>query len=150
EHKASLIERFNRTLKTIMWKKFTEERSQRWLEILPELLDTYNNKIHSALSNRTPKEASDPELEEEIWEDQYGDYVKKMEESKNDEKNDSILQLGDWVRISKVKGTFEKGYTNNFSTEIFKIVEKRFTNPITFILEDYNGEILKGSFYEEE
>ena len=60
------------------------------------------------------------------------------------------LKVGHSVRISRVKGTFEKGYLPNWSTEIFKIIEKLYTNPVTYILQDYKGERIKGSFYEEE
>ncbi|XP_056645109.1 uncharacterized protein LOC130450631 [Diorhabda sublineata] len=60
------------------------------------------------------------------------------------------LNLGDLVRISKAKHTFEKGYTPNFTTELFKITKVKITNPVTYLLEDMTGSPIRGCFYEEE
>ena len=49
EHKASMIERLNRTLKRIMWKRFTVEQNHRWIHILDDLIEQYNKTIHSLL-----------------------------------------------------------------------------------------------------
>jgi hypothetical protein len=45
--KAALVERFNRTLKTRMWKYFTENRTKVWVDVLPNLVRSYNNTTHS-------------------------------------------------------------------------------------------------------
>ncbi|XP_037911935.1 uncharacterized protein LOC119652069 [Hermetia illucens] len=58
--------------------------------------------------------------------------------------------VGDHVRISKYKHVFEKGYTPNCTAEIFKIREIRITNPVTYLLEDYEGNKIEGGFYEPE
>jgi hypothetical protein len=58
--------------------------------------------------------------------------------------------VGDRVRISKVKSLFEKGYEPNWSIEIFTIIEAKPTKPYTYLLKDYQDEIIKGTFYEEE
>ena len=61
-----VIERFNRTLKNLMFKKFTENGNRIWIKILPELLDFYNNKKHRTIKF-TPTEASkNPELIRDI------------------------------------------------------------------------------------
>ncbi|KAJ8911128.1 hypothetical protein NQ315_003304 [Exocentrus adspersus] len=57
---------------------------------------------------------------------------------------------GDVVRISKFKGVFEKGYTANYSTELFKIAKVNVTNPVTYLLEDMSNHPIKGCFYESE
>jgi hypothetical protein len=55
------------------------------------------------------------------------------------------------VRISVVKGKFEKGYTPNWSKEVFKIIEvDKSDNPVMYQLEDLEGELIKGKFYNEE
>lgn len=59
-------------------------------------------------------------------------------------------QIGDFVRISKYKHVFEKGHTPNWTTEIFKIRKIQLTNPVTYLLEDYKGDPVKGGFYELE
>ena len=44
--KVSICERFNRTLKHEMWKKFSLRRNCKWLDILPDLLTAYNERKH--------------------------------------------------------------------------------------------------------
>ena len=61
-----------------------------------------------------------------------------------------IFRISENVRISKHKHIFEKGYTPNWTTEIFKIKRIQITNPTTYILEDYQGNTIKGGFYEHE
>ena len=59
--------------------------------------------------------------------------------------------MGDRVRISKYKITlFGKGYTPNWSEEVFVIVGIQHTNPTTYVIKDYNNEIIEGSSYEYE
>ena len=60
--------------------------------------------------------------------------------------------IGDKVRVSRIKGIFEKGYVHNWSEEIFTIdgVKHIECEPTTYTLEEYNGEKLKGCFYPEE
>lgn len=61
------------------------------------------------------------------------------------------FKVGDPVRLSKYKMLFEKGYTPNWTTEIFKIRKVQYhTDPITYLLSDYQGNEIKGSTYAEE
>ncbi|XP_024887582.1 uncharacterized protein LOC112464679 [Temnothorax curvispinosus] len=60
------------------------------------------------------------------------------------------FKAGDSVRVSKYKTIFEKGYTPNWTTEVFKIVKVQHTNPVTYLLEDYRGKSVAGAFYEYE
>ena len=55
--KASIIERFNRTLKTWMWKKFSLRGNYKWIDILPDLLKRYNGKVHRTIGMR-PKDVT--------------------------------------------------------------------------------------------
>ena len=58
--------------------------------------------------------------------------------------------IGDKVRISKKKKTFEKGYTTSWTEEIFTIAEVKHTSPVTYKIADLNGEEIQGTFYEPE
>lgn len=58
--------------------------------------------------------------------------------------------VGEWVRISRTKGLFEKGYDVNWSREAYKITEVKQTTPITYTIADYKGETIKGSLSTEE
>jgi len=59
--------------------------------------------------------------------------------------------MGDIVRISKYKRKiFDIGYTPKWTEEVFVIKKIQPTSPITYIIKDLNGDIIKGSFYEKE
>ena len=64
--------------------------------------------------------------------------------------NKQKFTVGDNVRISKYRGIFDKGYTPNWSNEIFVIRKINLTNPITYFLKDEKGENILGGFYEME
>ncbi|XP_012054324.1 PREDICTED: uncharacterized protein LOC105617376 [Atta cephalotes] len=60
----------------------------------------------------------------------------------------SKFKVGNSVRVSKT--IFEKGYTPNWTTEVFTIVKIQRTNPVTYLFEDYRGKSVAGVFYEHE
>jgi hypothetical protein len=61
------------------------------------------------------------------------------------------LKVGDFVRISRKRHVFEKGYLPNFTEEVFKVA-KVISNhaPHRYELEDLAGEQIKGRFAPEE
>ena len=63
---------------------------------------------------------------------------------------DAKFKVGDHVRISKYKNIFAKGYTPNWSEEVFVINKIKNTVPWTYVINDLNGEEITGSFYEKE
>lgn len=140
EKKASICERFNRTLKTYMWKQFSLRGNYKWVDILPELIHQYNNKIHRSIKMR-PNDVNIAQEEK---------LVKMLNTSNKYPRKKSKFKVGDHVRISKYKGVFEKGYTPNWSVEIFTIDEVQKTKPVTYKIRDYENEILEGCFYEFE
>ena len=66
----------------------------------------------------------------------------------NDE--DPKFQVGDYVRISKYKNIFTKGYTPNWSEEFFVISKIKNAVPWTYVINDLNSEEINGAFYEKE
>ncbi len=56
--------------------------------------------------------------------------------------------VGDKVTISRKKGAFEKGYTSNWTEELFTVSDIQNTNPVTYKIKDLNGEEIQGTFYE--
>ena len=53
--KAVMVERLNRSLKEIMWKRFTVQGNQKWVKLLPEVVEIYNNRIHSSIKTTAQK-----------------------------------------------------------------------------------------------
>ena len=65
-------------------------------------------------------------------------------------KKNPKFKVGDHVRISKYKNIFAKGYTQNWSEEVFIVSKTKDTVPWTYVISDLNGEKITGSFYEKE
>ena len=142
EEKSSVCERWNRTIKTKMWKQFTIQGNTKYIDILPKILKQYNNTKHSSIK-MTPTEASKKKNEVTVYYNLYGDTETLSSQPK--------FKVGDRVRISKYKRTtFDKGYTPNWTEEIFIIDKIQYTNPITYKIKDLNNEEIRGSFYEAE
>ena len=57
--------------------------------------------------------------------------------------------IGDHVRTSKYKNIFAKGYTPNWSEDVFVIKKVKNTVPWTYIINDLSGEEIIGTFYEK-
>ena len=142
ESKSVVVESFNRTLKNRMWRQFTERQDRRWVDTLEELVHDYNHSKHSSIG-MTPAEAHTGKHNAELLERQ---------EARDDgrPKKKPKFKVGDRVRISRVKGTFEKGYHPNWSYEVFTVAEALETKPATYRLRDHRGEVIQGSFYEPE
>ena len=148
EEKSSVCERWNRTIKDKMYKRFTMQNNTVYVDILPKILASYNNSRHRSIG-MTPFQARKPENYGKVYFNLYGDLARENNRTKTNKKNE--FRVGDRVRISKYKRvTFDKGYTPNWTEEVFIIDEIRFTNPITYKIKDLNGEVIKGTFYREE
>ena len=142
EEKSSIAERWVRTIKEKMWKYFTDNNTYKYIDALPDLVEDYNNTVHSS-TKLTPKEASKKKNELTVWRNLYPDRYKKYNITPK-------FSVGDEVRITKKKKVFEKGYTTRWTEEIFTITEIQNTNPVTYKLADLQGEEIKGTFYEPE
>ena len=60
------------------------------------------------------------------------------------------FKVGDYVRKADKRNIFSKGYTSNWNRELFKVNEALETHPPTYKIEDINGEIIEGKYYEQE
>lgn len=137
--KASIVERFNRTLKSLMFREFSYNGTYHWINMYKQLVKRYNETKHRTIKMAPMDVNSKNE-----------DYLLKTVYNRLKIFKQHKFHVGDYVRISKYKHLFEKGYTPNFSTEVFRIKSIQITNPVTYILEDYQGNPIKGGFYEEE
>lgn len=74
-----------------------------------------------------------------------------VEASTSQSRRSAKFKVGDYVRLSKYRMLFDKAYTPNWTTEIFKIRKVQYQNdPITYLLNDYQNKEIKGSVYAEE
>jgi len=123
-------------------KYFTANSTRKYIDILDEFVNRYNNTVHSSIK-MTPTEANKRENETQVWRNLYGDYSPP-------ERKAPKFSIDDKVRITEKKSIFEKGYTPCWTEEIFVVSEVSYTDSITYKLKDLNGEEIKGSFYEQE
>lgn len=139
EMKASICERFNRTLKEKMWRMFSLHGNYKYVPYLQDLVKEYNNTKHRTIKMK-PSEVN-KDNEQLLLETVY----KQAQVFKRPK-----FKIGDHVRLSRYKGVFAKGYEPNWSTEIFKITNVYITNPTTYTIKDYKGVPIEGKFYEKE
>jgi len=102
EEKYCVVERWNRTMKEYMFKYFSANSTRKYLDVLDEMLNNYNNTRHSSIK-MTPSEASLKKNETAVYRNLYPDHDRQSSKPK--------FKIGDRVRITKRKKTFEKAYT---------------------------------------
>ena len=101
-----------------MFKYFSANNTRKLVDVLDLLVDQYNNSIHSSIK-MTSKEASRKENEDKVWRNLYSELGDKTLAPK--------FSIGDHVRITNQKKTFDKGYTQRWTEEVFKISNIKLT-----------------------
>ena len=140
--KAAVVERFNRTFKTKMYKFFTAKKTKNYITNLQQLVNSYNNTRHRSIG-MTPTEASNIKS--------LKDKIKLFNKLYPLRKRDKvILKKGDYVLVTKLRKTFRKGYIANWSKEKFIIYKVFRSNPTLYQLVDLKGTIIEGRFYIQE
>ena len=134
EDKSLVPERFIRTLKNKLYKHLTATGKNVYYNVLDNIVNEYKNTKHNTIKMK-PKDV--------------GNNNKRVYIDEHNE-NRSRFKVGDRVRISKFKNIFAKGYTPNWSREIFIVNKINDRVPYTYNIKDLNNEEIIGSFYERE
>ena len=143
EQKSAVVERFNRTIKTRIWTYLSNRGTVRWVDVIHDLVDAYNNWRHRAMGMAS----ADVEQKDEnrLWVRLFGDgdtYIQPQ-----------ILQ-GAIMRASSHKTIFDKRYITNLTKKHFTVSKamppKKGTKRRVYKLVDYNDEDVIGSCYPEE
>ena len=134
EGKSVVAERFIRTLKSKIYKYMTSISKNMCNDKLDDIVDKYNNTYHTTIKMKPINVKNNT-------------YINTDKEINNEEPK---LKVGDRVRISKYKNIFAKGYTPNWSEEVFVIKKVKNTVPWTYVINDLNGEETTGIFYEKK
>ena len=148
EEKSSVVERWNRTMKEKMFKYFSANSTRKYIDILDEMVNNYNNTKHSSIK-MTPLEASDKKNKNRVWLNLNGSKGSNL----NGKATNPVkpkFSVGDKVRITKKKKVFEKGYTPRWTEEVFTVFQVQYTDPPTYKISDHHGEEIQGTFYEQE
>ena len=134
EGKSVAAERFIRTLKNKLYKHMTVTVKSIYYNVLDDVVNKYNNTKHSTIKMK-PKD---------VKIDNKRVYIDEHNEK------DSRFKVVDRVRISKFKNIFAKGYTPNWSREMFTVNKINDTVPYMYNIKDLNDEEIVGSFYDRE
>ena len=144
ETKASIVERLQRTVKTKMFRYFTDKNTLRYVEVLPDLMLSYNKTHHRSIG------MAPADVDRTVDDDVRRRLAEKWSATAENRAKTSAIKVGDSVRISIARAPFRKGYLPQWTEEIFTVSEKKKTRPTTFRVQDYAGDPLRGTFYAEE
>ena len=133
EGKSVVAERFIRTLKNKLYKHMTATGKNVYYDVLDDVVNKYNNTKHSTIKMKP----IDVKNNKRVYIDEHNE-------------KDSRFKVADRVRISRYKNIFGKGYTPNWSKEIFIVDKINDTVPYTYNLKDLNDEEIIGNFYDKE
>ena len=133
EGESVVAERFIRTLKNKLYKHMTATGNNVYYDVLDDVVNKYNNTKHSTIKKKPINVGNN----KRVYTDEHNE-------------KDSRFKVGDRVRISKFKNIFAKGYTPNWSKEIFIVDKINDTVPYTYNIKDVNDEEIIGSFYDGE
>lgn len=139
--KAAVVERFNRTLKSRMFRYFTYSNTKRYIDVLQQLTDAYNHTKHSSIKME-PASVTLANAQEAM---------RNIRAKYKPISRVTKYKVHQLVRISRKRNTFEKGYEAGWSEELFRISKVLgHRKPPVYELKDLNGEEIDGFFYEEE
>jgi hypothetical protein len=139
--KPSIVERFNRTLKEIMWKYFAQNDNLNWIGYFGNIINFYNNKYHLTLK-MTPTEARMKENYNKVKSvmSQFSEFNNRNYHNK------PKYKLGDKVRILLKQGMFTKGYKPKWSEEIYKINEIKYNGVWFYKVTNLNPDIFQALY----
>ena len=139
--KCAIVERFIQTLEGKIYKYLDAKNTLRYVDVLQSIIFSYNHSKHRSLGV-SPVNVTAVN-EDALWNKQYRNYLYSKSVK-------SLFNVGDKVRITKYRKTFQRGYLSNWRTEIFQIAFRLKTYPVTYILIDKENEIIRGGFYSKE
>ena len=131
--KSVVTERFIRTLKNKIFEYTRAVSKNIYFDVLGDIIDKYDNTVDKTIKMKPI----------DVTSDSYAEYNEDSNVTK------PKLKVGDFVRISKYKSIFVKGYTQNWSQEVSVINKIKDTVPWAYVISDLNGEKFAGSFYEK-
>ena len=145
DHKATIVERFNRTLKQTLIDYMVYTRQTRYIDYLQEFVQAYNSREHSSIG-MAPKEVTIWN-QYQVYNKLYGKYIKGTFQRQKPQ-----FRVGDTVRLSIVKANiFQKSYYGLWTEAIYKVhrIVKTLGNP-RYIIAELDGTPLEGRFYADE
>ena len=147
--KAAVAERFNLTIQRLIYQLCRYNNTNNWTSdvILERAKTIYLNRKHRTIK-MTPTEAENPDNQGELRKTFYEKY-RKADKKKINKK--TKFKVGDTVRISALRGPFDRGYHQNFTTEVWTISRVKNNLPLTrYVVKDEHNEELDSILNENE
>ena len=138
--KAAIAERFNRTLKTRLYRYFTAANTLQYLDVFQSLVDQYNADVHRSIDMASRD--VDATNEVQVWQRLYGKVTKTRKRER--------LKVGDMVRLTERIRPFKKGYLPQWTEEVFKIRRVIQGPVLMYKVEEFDGTPVQGTFYVED
>jgi len=151
EGKANYAERVIQTIKNRMGRYLEEKETYRWIDVLPQITDSYNNTYHRSIRMKPTDVTQKDEIN--IWRLNYENIPKpKVKRKPQTKRKKYSLNIGDYVRLSGYKHPFDKtAFSHSWTTELFIIVNRRTVAGLSkYKVIDYGREDIRGEFYEKE
>ena len=145
----SVVPENTRTLETKIYKYMTSVSKNVYIDKLDDIVNEYNNTYHRTIKMK-PVDVNDNTYIDSMELHSTELDSRDLHPGKEVNDKDPKFKVGDHVRISKYKNIFAKGYTPNWSEEVFVIKKVKNTVPWTYVINDLNGEEIIGTFYEKE
>jgi hypothetical protein len=140
--KAAVAERCIKTIKLKIYKYVTAKQKYRYVDVLPDIVQSYNDAIHSSIGTT-------PASVKKVNEDDVRDATRRLR--RKIRKRKYKFDVGDTVKIFSAHGTFTREYDERWSNEIFKIETRYNESGVPqYRLKDWADEDVTGAFYEEE
>ena len=145
---AAFIERAHQTIQSIMWSHISHTGSKNIIDILDDVVKTYNNRAHRMLGKKSPQFAEDNPNDSSI-----ATLNRKYQNRVNKYKRRPRFKIGDRVRVKKSKDTFAKHYDTHFNDEYYQVIQLVKHFPINmYKIESLDrvgdDKIVKGLWYE--
>lgn len=151
--KCQIVERLNQTLKQLIYRYLYEHNTYKYLDVLEEIVYGYNSRPHRSLFGLSPIEVNSKN-QASLWNRMYvnthTNHIKRR--SGKSAETPYKFSIGDYVRISYAKKTFERAYNAKFTLEVFQVSARFRRNGIpVYMLKDLQGDAIEGgTFYESE
>lgn len=146
--KCAVVEAFNKTLKNKMFRYFTfrGENYRRYINVLQDIVHSYNNTVHST-TGRRPADVSARDVPQI--------YAYTHRQHRNDRNflhaTQPKFRQNDYVRVIKKKTAFDAGYREKWGREVFRVTKIINKSPFRlYTLNDLKNQPIDGKFYAQE
>ena len=157
EHsKANYAERVIRTAKGKLARYMVHNKSRRWVDALPKVMDSYNETYHRTIK-MSPKQALKTK-DAILWKYQYKATIKNRQKEEKKKppkkprsKNPFKFKVGDVVRISKIPGTYDKEADKKWTDELFTVTTRTLNQAIPkYEIKDFANDPIIDKFSNDE